>query len=95
MKISISKIGLEPMEIDIGEGCYIDLAGNTGMRQRQPVELVTAQGLIGIDMDAGGFVSGIELSAEDSLGHPVWNLIQPSPNIAGPDGKCIVPNQKN
>lgn len=90
MKIWISRLGLQPLEIEVGQGCYIDFAGDTGVRSRQPVELVTANGVIGVDMDAGGMVSGIEIAQCDAFGHPVWGLIQSSPSVAGPDGKCVV-----
>jgi hypothetical protein len=92
MKIFISKQGLEPQEIEVGDGCYIDFTGNVGIRQRQPVELVTTWGIIGIDMEASGLVAGIQVQACDPADHPVWDLIQNSPQIVA-DGKCQYSNK--
>lgn len=84
MKIWITTKEVKQLEIEIGEGCLIEISGPVTGRRRGPTDLICPCAWISQDFDEGGLVTAIEIVEGDAFGRGVLYIAQVSPKVQNP-----------
>jgi hypothetical protein len=84
MKIWITTKEVKQLEIDIQDGCLIEISGPVEGRRRGPTDIIGPCGWISQQYDEGGLVTAIEIIEGDAFGRAVMQVAQVSPKIESP-----------